>query len=185
MKKLNLRYLIFGSLLVLVGCASIENISVERDCPIKELLLDQTDYPPDSIFDTIDSPIADKPLESAGQSAYYKDSWTDQTVVRYSSIDNAIAEYDKVQKIVFDPDEVSGTWETPPILALDNFSADRHEIACGNVVSFGNRCFMIGQYEEYYVFFRADISGKGVTHELFRDLVLRIDEEMSACLVRE
>ncbi|MCK6584577.1 MAG: hypothetical protein L6Q49_15895 [Anaerolineales bacterium] len=182
MKKYFVLCLIFGFSLFLASCAEQEDMRPKRDCPIKQLLLDQSDYPPDSIFDAIQSPIADKPLESAGQSAYYQDSWTDQSVVRYFSNDNAIAEYDKVQKIVFDPDEVVGLWETPSILTLDNLSADRHEIACGNVVSFGKRCYMIGQYEEYYVFFRADISNNGVTHELFRDLVLKIDDRMSACV---
>jgi hypothetical protein len=177
-------YFILGFLVVLTGCAVKEDLRPKRDCPIEQLLLDQSDYPPDSIFDTIDSPIADKPLESAGQSAYYQNSWTDQTVVRYFSNDNATAEYEKVQKIIFDSDEVVGSWEIPPVLNLNNISADRFEFACGNVVSFGNRCYIIGQYEEYYVFFRADISGKGVTQEIFRDLVLRIDEEMSSCLDR-
>ena len=185
MRKRYVLYLIFGFLLVLTGCAGKEDLRPKRDCPIKQLLLDQSDYPSSSIFDTIDSPIADKPLESAGQSAYYQDSWTDQTVVRYFSSDNAIAEYDKVQKIVFDSDEIIGLWETPSGLDLSNLSADRHEIACGNVVSFGKRCYMIAQYEEYYVFFRADISNNGVTRELFRDLVLKIDDEVSSCVNRE
>jgi hypothetical protein len=182
MRKRLVIYFVFGSFLILAGCAGQEDLRPKRDCPVKQLLLDQSDYPPDAVFDTIDSPIADKPLESAGQSAYYKDSWTDQTVVRYFSNDNAIAEYDKAQKIVFDPDEVVGLWETPPILNLENLSADRLDIACGNVISFGKRCYMIGQYEEYYVFFRADISGNGITHEIFRDLILKIDDRMSACL---
>ena len=124
------------------------------------------------------------PLESAGGSANYRGTATSQLVARFFSIDSAVTEYEKTQKRLFAPDEVAGVWETPPMLELDNLSADRHEIACGNVVSFGNRCFMIGQYEEYYVFFRADISSNGITHELFGDLVLKIDEEMSTCLER-
>jgi hypothetical protein len=182
MKKRFVLCFIFGFFLFLAGCASKTDLRPQRDCPIKELLLDQSDYPPDSVFDTIDSPIADKPLESAGQSAYYKNSWTDQTVVRYYSNDNAIAEYEKVQKIVFDPREVVGSWKIPPVLGFNNLSLDRYEIACGNVISFGERCYMIGQNEEYYIFFRANISNDGVTYELFRDLVLKIDNEVASCV---
>jgi len=182
MKKYFVLCFLFGFLLLLTGCAIQEDLRPERDCVIEELLLDQSDYPQNTILNNVISPIAEKPLESAGQSANYNNSATFQETVRYFSNENAVAEYDKVQKIVFDPDEIVGLWETPPILDLGNLSADRHEIACGNVVSFGKRCYMIGQYEEYYVFFRADISSKGVTHEIFRDLVLRIDDEMSACL---
>jgi hypothetical protein len=156
----------------------------KRDCPIEELLLDQSDYPPDTILNDSRSPIAEMPLESAGGSANYRSTAISQLVARFFSVNNANTEYEKTQKRLFDPDEVYGSWEIPPILDMNNLSANRYEIACGNVVSFGNRCFMIGQYEEYYVFFRADISSKGVTHELFRDLILRIDEEMSSCLER-
>lgn len=177
-------FYLVGFMLFLAGCTSKEDLRPERNCPIKELLLGQSDYPLETIFNDVRSPIAEMPLESAGGSANYHNSATSQEIVRYFSSDNAIKEYDKIQKIVFGPDEVVGSWETPPILDLDNLSADSHEIACGNIVSFGNRCYMIGQYEEYYVFFRADISGKGVTHELFRDLVLRIDDEMNSCLNR-
>jgi len=180
--RFHILYLIIGCLLMLSGCASQEDLRPKRDCPIEQLLLDQSDYPPDTILNDIISPVAEQPLESADRSANYHNNATFQEVVRYFSTKNALAEYGKVQKIVFDPDEVAGIWETPPILRLDSLSADRHQIACGNVVSFGNRCFMISQYEEYYVFFRADISSKGITHELFRDLVLKIDEEMSSCL---
>jgi hypothetical protein len=185
MKKSVIRFLIFGTLLILIGCTSQKDLRPKRDCPIKQLLLDQSDYPSDSIFDTIDSPISDKPLESAGQSAYYQDSWTDQTVVRYFSSENAIAEYDKMQEIVFAPDEVIGKWEIPSILTFSNISADQYRIACGNVLSFGDRCYMIGQYDEYYVFFRANISSHGITHDIFRDLVLKIDDEMATCLDRK
>ena len=175
-------FYLFGFMLFLAGCANKEDLRPKRTCPIEELLLSQYDYPTDTILNDINSPIADKPLESASRSANYNNNATFQEAVRYFSIDNAIAEYDKVQKRLFDPKEVFGTWETPTTLVLDNLSADRHEIACGNVISFGKRCYMIGQYEEYYVFFTADISSKGVTHEIFRDLVLKIDDRMASCL---
>jgi len=182
MKKYFVLCFMLGFSLFLVSCTDQEDMRPKRDCPIEQLLLDQSDYPPGIILNDTISPVAEQPLESADRSANYNNSATFQEVVRYFSVENAIAEYDKVQKIVFDPDEVVGLWETPSILTLDNLSADRHEIACGNVVSFGKRCYMIGQYEEYYVFFRADISNNGVTHEGFRDLVLKIDDRISACI---
>lgn len=156
MKKPFLSFFIFGFLFLLTAC-SAKNISrPQRECPIEKLLLNQSDYPPDSIFDAINSPIAEKPIESAGQSAYYRDGWTDQIVIRYSRLENAIAEYDQEQKIVFDPDEVIRSWEIPPVfLGMNSISANKYQIACGNVISFGYRCYMIGQYEEYYVFFQS------------------------------
>lgn len=177
-------FYLLGFALFLVSCANQEDLRPKRACPVEELLLSQADYPANTILNDSRLSIADMPLESAGGSANYNNDATTQLVARHFSVDNAIKEYEKTEKIAFGSDEVVGSWETPTILDLKNLSADRHKISCGNIVSFGNRCYMVGQYEEYYVFFRADISAQGINHELFRDLVLKIDEEMSACLGR-
>ncbi len=177
-------FYLLGLTLLLAGCTNKEDTRPKRACLIEELLLSQSDYPPDTIFNDSRVSIAEYPLESAGGSASYNNDATSQLVARHFSAENAIKEYEETEKRVIAPDEVVGLWETPVVLDLNNLSANRHKIACGNVVSFGNRCYMVGQYEEYYVFFRADISAQGINNELFRDLVLKIDEEMSACLGR-
>jgi hypothetical protein len=183
--KIYTRFLfLLGLSLLLLGCTSNEDLRPTRDCPIEELLLSQFDYPPNTILNASRSPIAEKPSESAGGSANYNGDATSQLVARHSSVENAVKEYEKWENIAFDADDVIGIWETPEILKLKEISADRQKIACGNLVSFGKRCYMVGQYEEYFVFFWADISTKGITPELFRDLVISIDEEMASCLSR-
>ncbi len=182
MKKQLAFCLIFGFIMLLTGCVSPEDLRPSRDCPIEKLLLDQSNYPSGSILNEVISPVADKPLESANQSAGYLDSGLFQIVIRYFSNENAIAEYEDRKKSIFASNEVVGLWKTPSKLQLSTLSPDRHEIACGNVISFGRRCYFIGQYEEYYVSFRADISDNGVTHEIIRDLVLKIDDRMASCL---
>jgi hypothetical protein len=173
----------FGFAFILLGCFA-KDLRPERDCPIEELLLSQADYPSDTILNESRSQIAEFPLESAGGSANYHGGGTSQLVARFSSVKNAKKEYEKWEKIAFDSDDVIGSWGTPAALVLNNLSADRYKIACGNLVSFGNRCYVVGQYEEYFVFFWADISAKGITPELFQDLVIKIDEKMTSCLSR-
>jgi hypothetical protein len=181
--KIYLRSLfLFGLSLLLLGCTTKEYLRPVRDCPIEELLLSQSDYPPNTILNDSRSPIAEKPSESAGGSANYNGDATSQLVARHSSIENAVKEYEKWEIISFDADDVVDSWETPEILDLKEISADRQKIACGNLVGFGNRCYMVGQYEEYFVFFWADISKNGVNHEMFRDLVLKIDDRVASCL---
>lgn len=184
MKKF-LFLLLIVFLLLLTGCASKKTSRPERNCPIAQLLLDEEDYPEGTKFDTIDSPIGgDRPLSSAGQSAYYQESWVDQNVERYSFIEDAVEQYDQTSKRVFASDDIVGVWEIPPILILDNLSANRHEVGCATDETLGYRCYMIGQYEEYFVFYRVNIEPYGITHELYRDLVLKIDAEMASCLMR-
>lgn len=183
--KIYLRFLfLFGLSLLLLGCTTKENPRPVRDCPIEELLLSQSDYPPHTILNDSRSPIAEKPSESAGGSANYNGDATSQLVARHSSVKNAVKEYEKWKKIAFDASDVVGSWETPEILDLKEISADRQKIACGNLVGFGKRCYMVGQYEEYFVFFWADISAQGITQELFHNLVIKIDEKMASCLSR-
>ncbi len=177
--------ILFGLSLLLLGCAIMkEDLRPIRDCPIEELLLDQADYPPNTTVNESRSPIAEKPSVSAGGSANYNGDATSQLVARHSSVDNAVREYEKWAEIAFEVDDVGGLWETPEVLSLRETSASRQKVACGNVVSFGQRCYIVGQYEEYFIFFWADISAEGINQELFRDLVIRIDRDMAACLTR-
>jgi hypothetical protein len=130
--------ILMGFLFVLTSCANQEDLRPKRECPIEKLLLDKSDYPPDTILDSVHSPIAEEPLESAGLSAYPKDSWTGQLVIRHFSIEIAVNRYEETQKTIFHPNEVFGSWETPAALNLDYLAANRHNIACGNVNSFGS-----------------------------------------------
>jgi hypothetical protein len=155
--------------------------SSNENCRIDQLLLKQSDYPSGTILDRINSPIAEEPRESAGKSAYYRESWIGEMVVIYPSVVRAREIFESRQASIFDSSEVYGAWETPSSLNLDNLSADQYRISCGNVKSFGNRCFMIGRYEEYFVLFRADISSNGITYEIFRDLILKINEQIDSC----
>jgi hypothetical protein len=180
-----LRYktiVLLGLLVLIVGCSNQKDLRPKRDCPIENFFLDQTDYPPETILDPVRSPIAEKPLESAEMSAYPNDSWTNQIVVRYSSTNRAAEEYEESFERIFSPREVHGSWKIPPPLALDNLSATQYWISCGNVKSFGKRCIMLAQFEEYYVFFRADVPMKDVTYEMFRDWVLIINAKIASCL---
>ena len=182
MKKLF--FLAVGIGILFTSCNPANNDTDKAYCPVEQLLLDQSDYPSGTILNVINSPIDEKPKESASRTANYNANGAGQIVIRYATTDKTLLEYNEWKKSVFAPSEVYGSWEMPSTFSGINLNADRYQIACGNVISFGNRCFMIGQYEEYYVFFRADISGTGITHGLFRDLVLKIDNEMSSCLDR-
>ena len=86
------------------------------------------------------------------------------------------------QSHTFNPNKVYYGWEAPSSLEADDISANQYEIGCGNVKNFGNRCILLAQYEEYVILLSVDISSNGVTPELFRDLVLKIDDRMTSCL---
>lgn len=185
MKKIYFLLSVSVVLVLTASCNTDNDATKKGSCSIENLLLEPDDYPSGTIINDINSPIDEKPNESASRTANFNSDAIGQIVIRFSSTDRTSEEYQLHQKSIFENDEVIGSWDTPSVfLEMPDLSANSQEIACGNVRSFGNRCFMIGQYEEYFVLFSADISDAGVTHELFRDLVLKIDKKMSSCLDR-
>jgi hypothetical protein len=183
MKRIYLVIISFGLLLFTAGCSNNDRTNTNNQyCAIGYLLLDQSEYPSDTIFDRIISPIAEQPRESASRSVYYQGNWIGEIVIQYPSIERAKDVFDQRKKSIFHPDEVYGLWETPSELIFDNFSANQYETACGNVKNFGKRCIMLSRYEDYIVIFNMDFSNDGVTHEMFYRLVLKIDDRMSACV---
>lgn len=128
------------------------------------------------------SPVDESPKESASRSSYYRESWIVESVTKYRSISKAYEIFVDRQSYIFDPNRVYYGWEAPSSLGVDDISANQYESGCGNVKNFGNRCVLLAQYEEYIFVFNVYISSKGVTQELFRDLVLKIDDRMASCL---
>lgn len=175
---------LFVGLLFLTSCVSNNVIRPERDCPITKLLLDESSYPTGINLNEVVSPVSEQPDESAGQTGNYLGSLVFQNVIRYQSNEKAAERYDKWMNIAFKKTSLRiGSWETPALISVDVSSATQIYIACGDMEYSGYRCKMIGQYEEYFVYFVSDIiPDYGVSHEIFRDLVLEIDNQMASCL---
>lgn len=173
---------ILGFSIILISYGVKRFTASKQSCSIGQLLLDQSAYPPDTIFDNIMSPVDESPKESASRSSYYHESWIRELIIQYRSIPKAYEIFVDRQSHTFNPNRVYYGWEAPSILEADDISANQYEIGCGNVKNFGNRCILLAQYEEYVILFSVDISSNGVTRELFRDLVLKIDDRMSACV---
>jgi hypothetical protein len=184
MKKNFLTRSMLGLLLFLVSC-SVANTDVEKDnnCQVEKLMLSETDYPAGSTFDPSHSPIADEPKESISGSANYHESWAGQIAIKYYSTGRAKEIFNKHKKSIFSVDEYQDAWKKPPALTdIKELLFENYEFACGTDEVLGYRCFMIGQYHQYFVMFRVAVSSDGITHEMFRDLVLKIDDRLSSCV---
>jgi hypothetical protein len=152
-----------------------------RKCAAVSMLLTQADYPTGTILNDSDtSPIAGMPRESAGFTASYGDSLIYHVVGRYKSIDSAKS-YFQVRLGTFSTTKYEGPWEIPAELTYSSRIAQQYRVACGKVGQ-EYQCRMIGQYEEYYVFFFAYITDNGVTFDILNDLLEKIDARMEMCL---
>lgn len=173
---------VFG-VLVIISIFYFSNfIQKEQSCSLEKLFLSETDYPLSTTFDAINSPIDEKPKESASRASYYYESSMRESVIKYRTIDKAYEIFNYYNSSFFDPNEVYSVWNSP-LLKTDLLLASHNNNGCGNVKSFGDRCIFLGQYEEYIIIFDADISQNGITEEIFRDLVLRIDKKTASCVI--
>lgn len=146
------------------------------------MLLTKDDFPSDTMINQISSPIAEMPQESAGFTANYHGSAIYHEVSRFPRTTSAENEFDKIGMRAFIQTEYEGPWETPPELSDENSIFQKYHVACGKKYDGKYQCRMIGQYDEYYVFFFAYISDNGVTFDILNNLLQKVDAHMAQCL---
>lgn len=169
------------SLFVLALLSACNTRNPSRDCPISELLLNATDFPAGTIVNDISSPVAEYPEESADVTASKNQDLVLHLVGRYPSTKVAKNKYDQNLNLRFGVESNGQTWEKPSEITFHSAIARQYNTAC-NIVFGKTQCRMIGQYEEYYVFFFSNISTKGINLETYQDLLETIDQKMSRCL---
>lgn len=163
---------------LLVSCGLARPSS---ECDIKDMLLNENDLPARTIMNNISSPIAEMPNESAGFSASYVNSPIYHEIGRYLSINGAEGKFLERLDLYFKGNDYRGPWQLPAEISYISPLAQQYHVACGNIGE-KYQCRMIGQYDEYYVFFFAYISDNGITLEIFQDLLMKIDSHMAQCL---
>ncbi|GEM_PF-1953229 len=182
MKKRYFLKLIPVIALAFLGCTLVNRPDEYEHCPVDKILLEESDYPSGTVFEDIKTKLYSEPKESIAQTAYYRVGSINQMVVYYFSPNRSKDVFNQHKKSIFSPREVTDSWELLPTFSNDHTIFEDYEIACGDVVNFGHRCFMIGRYQNYFVMYRSDISASGVTTELFSELVLKINNKLMSCL---
>lgn len=170
------------SMYVFAGCQFVNPTPTlpARTCAIEDLLLADNEFPEGFIADSIGSPLAEMPEESAGRTAGYSHDLFYQKVGRYSSLLNASRKYEEQYDLSFAPrNDVE--WVHPDRIQYTSPTANQYHIAC-DTISKEYQCRMIGQYEEYFVFSFAYISESGISFEIYQDILQKIDEKMSECI---
>lgn len=164
---------------VLVSCNFLQ---AGPECKVESMLLTKDDLPAGTILGNVSSPIAEMPENSTGFTSSYGESAIYHEVARFPWISSAENEFESAKKRASIQTKYDGPWEIPPELSYTASSIfQKYYVACGKV-SEKYQCRMIGQYDEYYVFFFAYISDNGITFEILNDLLQKIDEQMAQCL---
>lgn len=176
--KNNLCLLVLLALILLAACAQK---GTQNKCDAKDMLLSKPDFPQGTFIDDTSSPVAEYPVASAGLTASFMNDLMYQIIGRYSSVKNAEKKYTENLRYYFGEDDFNVPWETPVELSYKSPLAQHYHVACGDLRQ-GFQCRMIGQYNDYYVFFFAYISDDGITLESFENLLTKIDDHMALCI---
>jgi hypothetical protein len=179
MKKIYCIIIFLLTAFLLVSCD--KQSRPDRNCKISELLLNEFDFPAETIVNQISSPISGQPEESSGRTASYFDDLLYHEVSRFLSRDGAQQEFAKRLDNAFDDNDHEGPWEIPSGFSYTSSIANQFYVACGNVGT-KYQCRMIGQYEEYYVFFFSYMSNAGMNITIYQELLEKIDAKMAQCL---
>ena len=172
---------LFGGCYLLGGCYILKTPPA-RDCPIESLVLDESVFPGEAVAEPILSPLPRAAWESAGRGIFLKKGGgLIHDIYRYRTASRAAKEFEKRKQLTFVETATSGSWETPSEVTYRSPIADRYYLACGMEHKI-YMCFMLAQYEEYYVFFNAHMSEKGMTFEALERALRAIDERMARCL---
>jgi len=164
---------------LLASCAFLRSAG---KCNVKKMLLGENDFPTGTIVNQISSPIAEMPYESAGFTANYSGSAMYHEIGRYPTDKIAEKEFEGAKKRASGQTEYVGPWEILPVLSRESSIFQKYYVACAAMNHGEYQCRMIGQYDEYYVFFSAYILDNGVTFDILNDLLQKIDARMEKCL---
>ena len=163
---------------LLVSCSLLRP---ERQCKVESMLLSKDDFPAGTIINETSSPIAERPNESAGFTSNYGGSAMYHEVSRFPITISAENEFIGAKKQAYPKTEFLGPWDTPVELARNSSIFQNYYVACGKVGK-KYQCRIIGQYDEYYMFFFAYILDNGVTFDILNGLLQKIDDRMAQCL---
>ncbi len=161
--------------LMLVGCARPSS-----KCEIKTLILDENLLPKGTYAERLISPVSEKPKESAARSFYYEPYDIFHMVINWHSTRSAKGEFNNYLETAFDTDKYMGPWETPNEM-YSSLAADNYHVGCGTVHGV-YQCRLAATYDEYSVYFRADIGEKGITLHKVNEILQAIDERMTQCV---
>jgi len=172
--------IVLGGCYFLKGCYILQTPPA-RDCPIERLVLDEGVFPGEATAEPILSPLPRAAWESAGRGVFLKKGGSFlHDIYRYRTAERAAREFEKRKRLIFIETSTRGPWETPAEVTYRSPIADRYYLACGMEHKI-YMCFMLAQYEEYYVLLNAHIEG-GMTFEALEQALRAIDERMARCL---
>lgn len=178
MKRVGVAVLLAAALAVVFGACSR---TAQFDCPLEELILDETAFPSGTELGGIVSPLPDEPGSSAGRTFYMEQGIANHDVVRYANNYWAKREFDdrKRSPIFNTPNnrtEMPGIDYSSPV-------ANQYRLGCGREHDI-YLCQMIGQYENYFVYFSIHIDPDVIEVAEVDGILREIDARMAHCLKR-
>lgn len=165
-------------LLILRSCIFL-NCVEDRSFNAVDLGLASELFPPEAIVNPIHRPsTSEGAFESGSMTIYWKGG-------------NGLATY-KVWRFrkegeasrAFSAESRQSVFVENTSLFYESSIADEFSVGCGHLQGFGYRCNMAARYQEYAVNFHSVIDQE-MTHDMFNEVIIFIDEQMEHYLYEE
>lgn len=188
MKKIYLMLGLVALVLVSVCCISAGQYALngcfwwecapERDFRVIDWEIPISLFPEGAVTDHITIPADNTfgEIEGGYQSVYmdYRIAYYD--IYRFPRVKDAISRFEHDKKDMVNR-ETGEVWEVPDNLTFSSATTDDLYIACGYWSEI-YRCKMTARYQEYVVFFNADINDQ-MTFAHFEKILFYLDKEIS------
>ena len=153
-------------------------------CQLEYLLVDEMFFPKGAEVGEITSPLPEGTAKSAGRTIYLGKGVANHDIYPYATSQRALGEFLHYQQdptFSIAPDE---QWQIPKELTKLNLTANQYDLACGLQHNI-RICKMIALYNNYFVFFSAQIYPDELTMSDLSSILLEIDRRMVLCLQNE
>jgi hypothetical protein len=118
-------------------------------------------------------------IEGGYQNVYMDYGIAIYNIYRFPRVKEAISQFEHDKRDMIDR-ETGEVWVVPENLTVSSLTADDLYIACGYWSEL-YRCRMTARYQEYFLFFNADINDK-MTFANFEKILFYLDEQISSRL---
>lgn len=187
-------FMIITICLILCGCDLISTKSAPRtNCNLESLIADVTYFPKNTYKDDLISPIpgsANQSMNPRSALMFFtypsRGVHASQLINQWDDVAQARAKYARESDYLYINDQrLKSPWVTPQQIEFSKSHASEYKVACADLEGIAKpkyRCQLVARYDDYIVWFDADIDPADMSLDHYKNIIYDIDKRFTQCL---